>query len=49
MNVNISPLHLHVRREARKRFDADPSKCFQRYIREVYLEYRERPVIKSRP
>ena len=41
--VNLSPLHLHVRREARRRFNANPSKAYQRYIREVYFEYRERP------
>ena len=35
------------RLEAEKRFQANPSKCFQRHIREVYGESEQKPKIES--
>jgi hypothetical protein len=41
----IEPEHVYA--EARRRHQANPAKCFQRYIREVYMEVEPREPITS--
>jgi hypothetical protein len=44
-SIPAPPLQEQMHAIAKKRFKADPSKCYQRHIREVWAEYENKPKI----